>query len=135
MSNEERVASMNQDEIISLLASHQNLQQQLDWFKRQLFGSKSERHITPDDSRQLTFGELGQVEPVKDPVVKVPRHERRLKSSRGGINEGDLRLDDSVPVEQIILPSGIAADDLNDYKKNRLEKDPALGPKARKLFC
>ncbi len=98
MSNEERAASMNQDEVVSLLASHQNLtqrfleiEQQLDWFKRQLFGSKSERHITPDDSRQLTFGEIGQTEPVSEPVVKVPSHERRPKSSRLGTDEGDLR--------------------------------------------
>jgi len=138
MSNEERAASMNKDEIVSLLASHQNitqqhsqlelkydnLQQQLDWFKRQLFGSKSERHFPSDESRQLTLGEFGQTEPANESVVKVPSHERRIKSSRQDADEGDLRFDDSVPVEQIVLPSGIAEADLGDYeiigeKKNR----------------
>ncbi len=125
---------MNQDEIISLLSSHQNLQEQLDWFKRQLFGSKSERHITPDDSRQLTFGELAQAESVSEPVVKVPGHERRLKSSRGGINEGDLRFDDTVPVEQIFLPSGIAANDLDDYEKIGEKKSRHLAQKPGSYF-
>ncbi len=131
MSNEERAASMDQDEIVSLLASHQNLtqrfseiEQQLDWFKRQLFGSKSERHITQDESRQLTLGEFGQTESANESIVKVPSHDRRIKSSRQGAGEGDLRFDDSVPVEQILLPSGIADADLDDYeiigeKKNR----------------
>jgi len=96
----------------------------LGWFKRQLFGSKSERHITQDESRQLTLGEFGQTEPANESVVKVPSHERCIKSSRLGADEGDLRFDDSVPVEQIMLPSGIADADLDDYeiigeKKNR----------------
>ncbi len=70
MSNEERAASMDQDEIVSLLASHQNLtqrfseiEQQLDWFKRQLFGSKSERHITQDESRQLESRHFKRIVP------------------------------------------------------------------------
>jgi len=134
MSNEERAASMNQDEIVSLLASHQNLQQQLDWLKRQLFGSKSERYLTPDDSHQLTFGELGQPEPVNEPVVKVPSHERRLISSRDGVDEVDLRFDDSVPVEQTVLPSGIAASDLDDYEKIGEKKTRHLAQKPGSYF-
>jgi len=39
------------------------LQVQLDWFKRQLFGTKSERRISPDESRQLTLGEFPRAEP------------------------------------------------------------------------
>ena len=72
MSNEERAAVMNQQEIVALLAAHQNitrqysqlaqkyeeLQQQMDWFKRQLFGTKSERRVLPADCRQLTLGEM-----------------------------------------------------------------------------
>ena len=134
MSNEERAASMSQNEIVSLLASHQNLQQQLDWLKRQLFGSKSERHLSPDDSRQLTFGELGQPEPIREPTVKVPSHERRLTTSRDGIDEGDLRFDDSVPVEQTVLPSGIAAADLDDYEKIGEKKTRHLAQKPGSYF-
>jgi transposase len=139
MSNKALTTSMNQEQITSLLASHTDislqysglvqehnqlkkrtveLQQQLDWFKRQLFGAKSERRIIQDSSRQLTLGELGQAgpEPAAEPTIKVPGHDRRKSSKRNG-DEGDLRFDDTVPVEQIVLPAGIPAEDLDDYEK------------------
>ncbi|MDY0110372.1 MAG: hypothetical protein RBT60_10585 [Candidatus Krumholzibacteria bacterium] len=30
----------------------------MDWFTRQLFGTKSERRVLPTDCRQLTLGEM-----------------------------------------------------------------------------
>jgi transposase len=157
MSNKELAASMTQEQIVSLLASHADislqykglnqerdqlknrideLQQQLDWFKRQLFGAKSERRINPDDSRQLTLGELDQetLEPATEPTIKVPGHERRLGSKTRKGDEGDLRFDDSVPVEQIILPSGIPAGELDDYEKIGEKKTRHLAQKPGSYF-
>lgn len=148
---------MNHEQITSLLASHADLslqysglaqerdqlkkrtdelQTQLDWFKRQLFGTKSERRISPDESRQLTLGELQQAEPeaAAEPTVKVPGHERRVGSKNGSGDEGDLRFDDSVPVEQVILPSGIAADRLDDYEKIGEKKSRHLAQKPGSYF-
>ena len=148
---------MNHEQITSLLAPHADLslhysglaqgydelkkrtdelQQQLDWFKRQLFGAKSERHISPDDSRQLTLGELQQAEsePAAEPTIKVPGHERRVGSKNRKGDEGDLRFDDSVPVEQIILPSGIPSDDLDDYEKIGEKKTRKLAQKPGSYF-
>jgi len=34
------------------------LEQQLEWFKRQLFGQKSEHRVAEFDGRQLSLGEL-----------------------------------------------------------------------------
>ena len=123
MSNEERAASMTQQEIASLLASHQDitrrfdeLQQQLDWFKRQVFGAKSERHVTIDDSRQLTLGEMPAAEAAPAPSVEVPAH-RRTRVRAEAPDEGKLRFDDSVPVVRYELPADIPEDELDQYER------------------
>ena len=150
MSNNELAASMNHEQIATLLASHAGLSQdydqlkkrtdelqtQLDWFKRQLFGTKSERRVSEDDSRQLTLGELQQEEsgPAVEPTIKVPGHERRVGSKNGNGDEGDLRFDDSVPVEQVMLPTGIAADCLDDYEKIGEKKNRHLAQKPGSYF-
>lgn len=46
----------------------QSLQHQLEWFKRQLFGSKSERFAPLPDPQQMHLGQvLGQELPVPPP--------------------------------------------------------------------
>ncbi len=124
MSNEERAAKMSQEEIVSLLSCYQDLserfdrtQQQLDWFKRQLFGAKSERRVVPDESRQLTLGELPAAEPPPGRTVEVPAHQRRGKTKPDGDDEADLRFDDSVPVERIVLPPDIPAVERDQYEQ------------------
>jgi transposase len=133
MSNEERATSMSHDDIVSLLASHQDitrqnaeLQQQLDWFKRQLFGAKSERHISLDESRQMTLGEMAVPEAPEAPSVEVPAH-RRAKAHDAGRDEGDLRFDESVPVQRTVLPCGIPADDLENWEQ--------IGEKTNRLLA
>ncbi len=107
-----------------LSRKHENLsqrfveiQQQLDWFKRQLFGAKSERHLTLDGSLQLTLGEVAGTETPIDSVVEVPAHRRRRNARGHNSDEGDLRFDPSVPVKQIILPPDIPAAELGDYEQ------------------
>jgi transposase len=133
MSNEERAAMMNQDEIVSLLVSHQDitrrfeaLQQQLDWFKRQLFGAKSERHVSLDESRQLTLGEMAVPEAEPAPSVEVPAH-RRTKAQAEAPDEGKLRFDDSVPVVRCELPADIPEDQLDQYER--------IGEKINRLLA
>ena len=60
---EEQAGSLSRDEIVALLVEKRELASridelthQLEWFKRQLFGSKSERRLMPAaDGRQLAF--------------------------------------------------------------------------------
>jgi transposase len=124
MSNEERAASMSQQEIVALLVSSQErslrleeLQRQLDWFTRQLFGAKSERHVTSDHSRQLTLGEMPTAQTEAVPTVAVPAHQRRRTSAAADGDEGDLRFEDTVPVERIVLPANIPDDGRDDYQQ------------------
>jgi transposase len=115
---------MSQQEIVALLVSHQELllrfeeiQRQFDWFKRQLFGAKSERHVMPDGSQQLTLGETSAGPTVAVAAVEVPAHQRQRASAASGGDEGDLRFNDTVPVERIVLAAGIPADELDDYQQ------------------
>lgn len=124
---------MSQDEIVSLLVSHQDitrrfeeLQQQLDWFKRQLFGGKSERHVSLDESRQLTLGQMAVPEAEPAPSVEVPAH-RRTKSRSDAPDEGKLRFDDSVPVVRCELPVDIPKDQLDQYER--------IGEKINRLLA
>jgi transposase len=124
MSNEERAASMSQQEIVALLVSHQELalrleqiQAQLDWFTRQFFGAKSERHVLSDHSRQLTLGEIPAATAEAVPTVTVPAHQRRRTSTTADRDEGDLRFSDTVPVERIVLEADIPADQMDDYQQ------------------
>jgi len=149
MTSLERVAGMSPTEIAAMLdekASLQarvtELQQQLDWFKRQLFGEKSERQLHPDLSRQLCLGENG-IEAAQDdspaPVLStVAAHSRqKARSARDILAEG-LRFDKSVPMTIIELVDAdiqaIPKDELvrvDEKRSYRLAQRPA----AYEVIC
>lgn len=84
-----------------------SLQQQLDWFKRQLFGSKSERVIALPNAQQLNLMEIvAAAPPPSDRRKTVAAHTRRLPT-RDAAADGEALpfFDESrVPVETIRLP-------------------------------
>jgi len=87
----------------SALGRITELQRQVDWFTRQLFGSTSERRLEFDGAEQASlFAALGIEAP---PDVDVPTREvscqRRGKRRDGAVNESGLRFDGTVPVEVI----------------------------------
>jgi hypothetical protein len=85
MSLDEQAATMDHKQVVALLASHQEitarvaeLTRQLEWFKQQLFGEKSERRFVDSDSRQLTLGEWRSAEaPGKE--ITIAEHRRRSR--------------------------------------------------------
>ena len=116
MTLQEKAASLNRDEIVSLLESEQvlstrvdELQQQLDWLKRQLFGSKSERRVLPSaDTRQLALGEaIATTQAASPPQITVPSHTRSHSKEPldGSPGSSKLRFDKSVPIVEIELPN------------------------------
>lgn len=101
--------------------SHQNqhLQEQIEWFKRQLFGRKSERVI--EDNGQLYFPgfqEMCSQTPPEKKTITVPAHEKR-KGKSTAINT--ISYPEDLPVETIVL-------DLSDKDKI----DPVTG---QSLIC
>ena len=107
---------MNRADVASLLKAHQELKgtheelkqfrdelaQRVAWFERQLFGTKSERRLIDGEDRQLTLGEIHREREAREASVEVPGHQRR-KGSTEKPNEGRLRFDPSVPVEEILI--------------------------------
>lgn len=88
-----------------LVARLETLQRQLDWFKRQLFGRKSEQLLFIDPAVQGNLLEaLGVLTPPPAPTIAgATVTYTRQKGRDGALNESGLRFDDSVPVRIITL--------------------------------
>jgi transposase len=77
------------------------LQEQLDWFKRQIFGKKSERVASGLNATQLQFEGFETLDvQSKEQTQTVPAHERR-KPNRNG--QDAITLDPNLPVKTTIL--------------------------------
>jgi len=123
----EHAARFTPEQIVELLRSQAALREevsalkhQLEWFKRQLFGQKSERRIIDAAPGQMSLGEaLNQAQSGVAPESKsrqVEAHTRRVATKRPESDEDSVAFfDDSrVPVEVIDVPApevqGLAAD-------------------------
>jgi transposase len=102
----------------------QTLQQQLDWFKRQLFGQKSEKtHDMADNPYQHTILELLEDLPEIPPAPNTDKETisyQRGKAKKNGLDgspdDSGLRFDEGVPVEEIILSvPELEGPDADDY--------------------
>lgn len=82
---EQAVAAMSAQHIAQLLQTKTQaiaaLEHQLEWFRRQLFGKKSERFVAEPDAQQMHLGQLlGEQPPMAEPAeasTTVPTHKRR----------------------------------------------------------
>jgi transposase len=95
-------------------------ERQLDWFKKQLFGAKSERRIAlGSDPSQLSLGEglaSREAEREAEPA-SVRGHVRRRAERATALDDKGLRFDDSVPVETLQIPAAeLAGEDAALYR-------------------
>jgi len=87
-----------------------NLKHQLAWFKKQLFGTKSERRLVEANPDQLPLngllGELAKPEAVETETITYQRGKAKKKRGSDCVTDTGLRFDDSVPVEviEVIVP-------------------------------
>ena len=87
-----------------LQAQYDALKQQLDWFKRQLFGQKSEKRLDIDPTEQLNLlAGLGVKAPpsLDDVPTQTVTYERRAKVRDPAVAESGLRFGPEVPVQTI----------------------------------
>ena len=87
------------------------LQRQLEWFKRQIFGRKSERRVIEPNPHQLALGEGVEPAPAEAAVEHtVAAHTRRRRpSAQQPPDESALFFDENVPVETIeVVPPEFA---------------------------
>jgi len=110
------------------------LQQQVDWFKRQLFGRKSEKQLIENPHQPLLNGMIGEpTQSLAPETTDVKSYKRKSTKQLTGdeVNDSGLRFDDSVPQKIIDLPApelqGDKADqyEIIDYKETvRLAQQP-----------
>lgn len=95
----EQEASRQAQENSSQKETIHYLEEQLTWFRKQLFGKKSERLVSCDD-QQLEFEGFELQPKAPDKTQTVPAHERR-KPKRNG--QDAIQLDPSLPVQTVVL--------------------------------
>lgn len=94
---------------VALREEVETLKHQLDWFKRQLFGEKSERRIVDDSSAQMNLGEaLNAAQSTPAPPAaqrRVAAHTRRVATRKPDTGEDSVAFFDEtrVPIEVIEL--------------------------------
>lgn len=97
--------------VAQLMQSNQDLKLQVEWFRNQMHGTKSEKRFVEPDPKQMALGELlGNQSPAPVETKTVKQHERRVNQKQDADSEPNslLRFDDSVPVKIIeILPEGV----------------------------
>jgi transposase len=134
--NRDALSHSSRDQLIDLVLASQarleDVEQQLRWFKQQLFGRKSERQIPDPDPSQLCLGErLAPEDPPALSQTTVRAHARRKRIEREAPDESGLRFDDSVPVKTIEIPNpaleGLPADartEISEKISYRLGQEP-----------
>jgi transposase len=136
---QEEISQASREELIELVLSsearREELEQQLRWFKKQLFGTKSERRPTvSDDASQLCLGEISRAPraEAEAEMATVQAHQRRKHPKAQTREEPGLCFDDSVPVKTILVPNpeldGLDEDELENVTEKvtyRLAQEPA----------
>jgi transposase len=123
MTLEEQAATLRPSEILALLEQHRELQaqnaalkRQVEWFQRQLFGRKSEKRLREPDPDQLPLtGMLTTPVAAADqpppPSETVKAYQRRVRLMGADVpEESELRFEDSVPVQEILLTNPAVKD-------------------------
>jgi transposase len=106
-----RIEELEQDnarltvQLATLTDDYTALKQQLDWFKRQLFGCKSEKHLDVDPAVQANLlAELGvDAPPQQERPTETITYQRRKKARDAAVNDAGLRFSDDVPREIIAV--------------------------------
>ena len=83
--------------IRDLAEENEKLRNELAWFRRQLFGSKTEHYIPRDDTPSLFPEEMSPESPKEVPTATVAEHERKVRQANA-LSEipGDLPREERV---------------------------------------
>jgi len=94
------------------------LQQQVDWFKRQLFGRKSEKHLVDNPDQGHLFGQAKADDIPPAPKKSVKGYARSNKQKdKNNVNDTGLRFTDEVPTQIIDVPCPeLEGEDADNYE-------------------
>lgn len=76
------------------------LNEQLEWFKKQIFGSKAEKFVDRKNDEQLYFEGFDQLVPVPPEKKIIPAHERKKRTPTG---KDKIVLPADLPVERQVI--------------------------------
>ena len=110
---------LKKDKIQTLEARNAVLEQQLDWFKRQLFGRKSEKQCLDDMANQGQLFATAKKEVSEATSTDIKAHQRKSNKQLNGdeVNDTGLRFDASVPTKVIDIPAPeLQGDDADNYE-------------------
>jgi len=110
---------LQEDKIQALEARNAVLEQQLDWFKRQLFGRKSEKQLLDEASPQGSLFAANKETPSIDTSTDIKAHKRKSNKQLNGdeVNDTGLRFDASVPTKVIDIPAPeLQGEDADNYE-------------------
>jgi len=117
----DEAATFRPQQIVDLSRELAAAKHQIEWFKRQIFGQKSERRIVVGNDAQLSLGEAVNVEQTATPPAPEQRavaaHTRRVTTKKPDAGDDSVPFFDAerVPVEVIELSApeaaGLAPDD------------------------
>ena len=108
-SNAVNATMMSAAELASLVRSQAEtiaaLRHQLDWFRRQIFGAKSERFIAEANPEQMYLGQMPVPETHAEQRKAIPAHTRRVAAQDGADTGESLKFFDEsrLPVRSIRL--------------------------------
>jgi transposase len=83
----------------ALSAENRYLKEQIDWFKRQIFGKKSER-VVDANPKQLHFEGFETAQEQQLETQTIPSHQRKKKTPTG---KDTIKLPEDLPVETTII--------------------------------
>ena len=87
--------------VAELTNANAYLKEQLEWFKKQLFGHKSEKAVDVTHVDQLSFKGFGELFPSQPKKIKnIPAHSRQERNRDG---KDSITLPDDLPVERQFL--------------------------------
>lgn len=89
-------------QVAELMEANRYLKEQLEWFKKQLFGKRSERDVSDPEGRQLMLPGLEAFfqKPALEQKTSVPAHSRS-KPNRNG--QDQITLPPDLPIQTVIL--------------------------------
>lgn len=93
-------------EVVALREEVNQLKHELAWFRKQMFGSKSEKRLDVSPDQLGLFGKKQTPKPENQPKQEITYQRGKGKKQRSddSVNGQGLRFDESVPVKTIILP-------------------------------
>jgi len=113
-------ATLTQAKLSAVMEENAELKRQLQWWKQQYFGRKSERRVVDVPESQGVLQEMFDAPlppPVSEPSTPVGAHDRKKKRKDSHVTDSGLRFDDAVPVEEVrVLPPELKGSNAHLYE-------------------